>query len=169
MIRPINSALSCQVVTKRLNKNKLKSALPVVATPLVAYLSNGGRETERNKIIAKESTHIAQPVTNRTEYNTDKLKECGVSDSDIKKYLKYDGSPNDDGKAILKAHNKSFKGTSDDSSTSDTTTDLDVSDDIITDSVKDFVSDALPVYNAARVIQKVCEGDEEEIVKQSVV
>lgn len=59
MIRPINSVLSCQVVTKRLNKNKLKSTLPVVATPLVAYLSNSGRETERNKIIAKESTHIA--------------------------------------------------------------------------------------------------------------
>ena len=67
------------------------------------------REATRNEKIQKEKEHIAKPITERTAYNTKQLKAAGVKDSEVKKYLTYDGHVNSDGKKILKEHGKSYK------------------------------------------------------------
>lgn len=80
--------------------------------PVIVCMSVYTRTQERNKKIVEEALEdrINKPVTERTIYNTKKLKECGIKDKDIEKYLKYDGHPTDEGEKILKEHHKSFKG-----------------------------------------------------------
>jgi len=70
---------------------------------------SGTRETMRNDKIQKEKEHIAKPITDRTAYNTKQLKAAGVKDSEVKKYLTYDGHVNNEGKRILKENGKSYK------------------------------------------------------------
>ena len=147
--------------------DKKTAAIPLVATPILAYMATTKKIREEREYNKQEEANNRFKL-NDTEWNEAQSRKTLAahnitSKQEQDKYIGSDGKLNSDGNKKT-----SFKASSDDSSTSDTTTDLDVSDDIITDSVKDFVSDALPVYNAARVIQKVCEGDEEEIVKQSV-
>ncbi len=67
------------------------------------------KESTRKKIIEKEKNHIAQTVTKRTEYNTRQLKAAGVPESDVKKYLTYDGHVNTEGKRILREKGKSYQ------------------------------------------------------------
>ena len=99
--------------TSRVLKNKSKYVLPIVPVPIVAYINPPPiRTKDRNKLITNEQSHLAQPVTKRTEYNTKQLKDAGVKDSDVEKYLKSDGHVTDDGKKILREKNKSFKGAS---------------------------------------------------------
>lgn len=110
MIKPVSffTKSSINLIPKK--KNLSSNMLPLVTVPLIAYLTPDGREKERTKKIVKEADHLAKPVTERTEYNTNQLKDSGVSEKDVKQYLTYDGHVNDKGKKILKAHNKSFKG-----------------------------------------------------------
>ena len=66
----------------------------------------GTREKERNKNIEKEKNHISHLITDRTKYNTQQLKACGIRESEVYKYLKSDGRVTDEGRKILREHGK---------------------------------------------------------------
>ena len=138
MIKPVNFFTKSSINLIQKKKNLSSKMLPLVTIPLVAYLTPDGREKDRAKRIIKEADHLAKPVTERTKYNTKQLKDSGVSDTDVKQYLKYDGQVNSEGKKIIKAHNKSFKGApennikqlDDNNSFAETSDDTIISDDI---------------------------------------
>lgn len=161
--RILNGITANKISTKMMKKNNKAVALPLVATPLVAYMSSTHSERIQNKLTKEASNVSDKSFTNEYNKSIEALEKAGIK-TNFDQYI-----DSKTGRLNISGNNITSKGGSPyETYSSDTTTDLDVSDDIITDSVKDFVSDALPVYNAARVIQKVCEGDEEEIVKQSV-
>ena len=70
---------------------------------------SGSVARTRQTKIDKEQQHIAKPVTERTAYNTKQLRDAGVKEKDINKYLTYDGHVNFEGKKILKEHGKPYK------------------------------------------------------------
>ena len=84
----------------------------IASFPVIVLISVSQRTRERNNKITQEAIEdkINKPVTDRTKFNTEQLKKCGVKDKDIEKHLKLDGSPNETGKKILKDNNLSFHG-----------------------------------------------------------
>ena len=124
MLKIYPLSINSKFVTKKvLTKNMI---IPISTIPLVAYMTDKERAIKRTVSIIKENenTH-SHPVTDRTNFNTEQLKKAGISDFDIKKYLKQDGYVNDDGKKLLKEKNLSFKG-----SETDVISDSDVVNDV---------------------------------------
>ena len=161
--RILSGITANKISTKMLKKSKKSVALPLVATPLVVYMSSTHSERIQNKL-TKESSNVSdKSFTDEYNKSVEALKDAGVK----RNFDQFIDSKT--GRLNISGNNITSKGGSPyETSSENTTTDTDISDDIITDGVQDFVSTALPVYNAARAIQKVCEGDEKEIVKQSV-
>lgn len=110
--KPVSKIFDWQNVEKVLDfvqkANSAKNKIFANNAEMKKFCS-GTRETMRNEKIQKEKEHIAKPITDRTAYNTKQLKAAGVKDSEIKKYLTYDGHVNNEGKKILRENGKSYK------------------------------------------------------------
>lgn len=91
------------------SKNSAEKIQDLFPFAKVKSLAPSTRETERNKRIEEEKKHIAQTITKRTEYNKSQLRSAGIKESDLNKYLTYDGHVNSEGKRILKEKGKSYK------------------------------------------------------------
>ena len=166
----IRNVLSTSYISNNFVKNRKINKLPIVTTPLVAYYVGEYQDNNVEDILTFLNNKNITIPSNLKPHSLTKTGWDLASQSKVKNTLENAFKENKITEQEYKTYkNKvTFTGDSDNSCTSDTTTDTNISDDIITDGVQDFVSTALPVYNAARAIQKVCEGDEKEIVKQSV-
>lgn len=103
-----NIALFNRVIPKTKNSNAVSNIIPIVSTPLVAYVVSATSQTNLKNNVVQEAARKAEnkdavsPITDRTKKNLEALKKAGVPESDRKQYIKSDGYMDDDGKKICR-------------------------------------------------------------------
>ncbi len=84
------------------SKNSAEKIQELLPFAKIKSLAPSTRETERNKKIEEEKKHIAKVITKRTEESKRKLRNAGVKERDLYKYLTYDGHINSEGQRIIR-------------------------------------------------------------------